>query len=82
MAFLCSNLGGAPPGVPLCPNNPGVNEVSGTITPASIVGSAAGQGIAAEDFDAFREAVIEGTGYANIHTTNFPSGEIRGPLGH
>lgn len=82
MAFLCSNLGGAPSGVPPCPNNPGVNAVSGKITPASIVGSAAAQGVTAGNFEAFREAVIEGGGYANIHTTSFPAGEIRGPLGH
>jgi hypothetical protein len=56
--------------------------VSGTITPASIVGSASAQGVTAGNFDAFREAVIEGGGYANIHTTSFPAGEIRGPLGH
>jgi hypothetical protein len=46
------------------------------------VATASAQGIPAGDFDAFREAVIEGDGYANIHTTTFPGGEIRGPLGH
>ena len=37
-----------------------------------------GQGIAAGDLDSALEAVREGLSYANMHTTMFPGGEIRG----
>ena len=40
----------------------------------------ASQGIAPGDFDAIIEAMRAGHAYANIHTTSFPSGEIRGQI--
>src|SRR6478735_5036074 len=45
-AFLCSNLGNGPAGTPACPAE---GTVSGTITPAQVIGPAA-QGIAAGEF--------------------------------
>ena len=38
------------------------------------------QGIAAGDLDSALEAVRGGLGYVNMHTTNFPPGEIRGEV--
>ena len=79
--FLCSNL--APPAnVPApqpCPASEGI--VTGTLTAANIVAQT-GQGIAASNagFEAILKAITEGATYANVHTTGFPSGEIRGVL--
>src|SRR3954463_10179978 len=77
VAFLCTNLGNGPAGTPACPAAPA--KVTGTITPASIVGPAA-QGIAAGEFAEFVRALRAGATYANIHTTTFAAGEIRGQI--
>ena len=70
--FLC---GGG--GKPACPNGEGT--VVGDVTAADVIGPA-GQGIAPGDFGAIIEAMRAGHAYANIHTTSFPSGEIRGQI--
>jgi hypothetical protein len=53
--------------------------VSGTLTAASVVGPVP-QNVAAGDFDAVIDALNSNTAYANIHTTKFPAGEIRGQV--
>jgi hypothetical protein len=77
--FLCSNLGNGPAGTQSCPQS---GTVTGTLTAANIVGPAA-QGIAvsAAGFADMVKAIRNGSAYANVHSTQFPSGEIRGPLG-
>jgi hypothetical protein len=82
MVFLCSNLVPAPTGVAPCPGGPGLNVLSGAITAADIGGAAAAQGVNAGDFSAFREALVESAAYVNVHTANFPNGEIRGSIDH
>ncbi|HTQ76320.1 MAG TPA: CHRD domain-containing protein [Burkholderiales bacterium] len=79
MVFFCSNLANPPAGTPACPANGGT--VSGTITPASVIGPTA-QGVTPGNFDALVEALDSETAYGNIHTTNFPAGEIRGQIRH
>ena len=79
--FLCTNLA-APAGVPApqaCPASEGI--ITGTLTAANIVPATA-QGIVASNagFAAVLQAITEGATYANVHTTGFPSGEIRGVL--
>jgi len=74
MAFLC---GGG--GKPACTSNVGLNTVSGTIVAADIIGPA-GQGIAAGEFTEFLRALRSGNTYANVHSTMFPGGEIRGQI--
>jgi CHRD domain-containing protein len=76
-AFLCTNLGNGPAGTPACPPNAGT--VTGTITPAQVVGPAA-QGIAPGEFAELVRALRAGAAYANIHTTAKPAGEIRGQI--
>jgi hypothetical protein len=77
IVFFCSNLQGAPPGVQACPAGGGT--VSGTITAANVL-AVPGQHISAGDFDALTDALTSNTAYANIHTTSFPGGEIRGQI--
>ena len=71
IAFLC---GGSKPPCPLSPAT-----VSGTITPADIVGPT-GQGIEPGSFDEAVRALRAGAVYANVHTTRWPRGEIRGQI--
>jgi len=78
MVFFCSNLGNGPAGTQPCPAGP-AGTVSGTFVPASVVGPAA-QNVSAGDFNALVEALTSNTAYANLHTTGFPAGEIRGQV--
>jgi CHRD domain len=72
MFFLC---GGG--GQPACPNPPAT--VTGTVTAANVIGPA-GQGVAPGEFQEAVEAMRDGAAYANVHTTVYPSGEIRGQI--
>lgn len=76
-AFLCTNLGNGPEGTPECPAPSGT--VTGTITPDDVIGPG-GQGIAAGEFDELVDAIREGVTYANVHSTLYPGGEVRGQL--
>jgi hypothetical protein len=77
MVFLCSNLGNGPVGTAACPPS---GSVSGTITAANVVGAASAQGIAAGEFAEVVKAIRHGVAYANVHSTLYPGGEIRGQL--
>lgn len=75
--FLCTNLGNGPAGTPACPAAGGT--VTGTITAASIL-AVPSQNIPAGNFDVLLAALRSSTAYVNVHTQNFPAGEIRGQL--
>jgi hypothetical protein len=79
VVFLCTNQGNGPAGTQACPAAPAT--VTGVITPATVIGPA-GQGIAAGEFAEFVDAIRAGTTYANVHSSVYPAGEIRGQLGH
>ena len=67
-------------GKPACPTPSGT--VTGVIVPADIVGPAP-QGINPGESTAFEElvrAIRAGFAYANVHTTRWGTGEIRGQL--
>jgi hypothetical protein len=81
VVWLCQTAGvPAPPSVnqstPTCPAS---GTVSGTITPAQVL-EAVGQGIAPGEFDEVVAAIRAGRAYANVHSTLFPPGEIRGQI--
>jgi hypothetical protein len=73
--FLC---GGG--GKPACPDATTTTAtVTGTITAADIL-AIPGQGLAAGDLAGAMRIIQAGDAYANLHTTNFPAGEIRGQV--
>jgi len=77
IVFLCTNLGNGPTGTPACPANTGT--VTGTIMAAQVQ-AIAKQNVNAGDFNAVIAALISDTAYANVHTTAFQAGEIRGQV--
>jgi len=82
VVWLCQTPGTPAPAAvaavtPFCPTPDG--SVTGTITPAQVL-TAAGQGINTGEFDEVVRAIRAGRVYANVHSTLFPPGEIRGQL--
>lgn len=75
--FLCSNLGNGPAGTQACPAPPAT--ISGTADAIDVIGPA-GQGITAAEFDEILAAIRAGKAYANVHSSLWPGGEIRGQL--
>jgi hypothetical protein len=57
----------------------GPAEVTGVITPDHIIGPT-GQGIEATSFAEIAAALRNGTAYANVHSSRWPAGEVRGQL--
>jgi hypothetical protein len=83
VVWLCQTpLAPAPASVaPLTPQCPGPHDgtVKGTIAPAQVL-EAVGQGIAPGEFEEVVAAIRAGRTYANVHSTLFPPGEIRGQV--
>jgi CHRD domain-containing protein len=80
--FLCRTPpqpGPAPPAQnpPVCP--PMSGTVTGTIGPNDIIGPN-GQGLEPMNWEEFEAAVKVGHTYANVHSSRFPGGEIRGQI--
>lgn len=69
-AFLCA--GDKPP----CPPS---GTVTGTITPANVVGPAA-QGVEPGSWGELVQALRSGNTYANVHNARWPGGEIRAQI--
>ncbi len=85
MTFFCGGPKGNPanPQKPDCPQTAS-GSITGTTTAADIIAlNTAGpndQGLDQHDFATFLRAIRSGDGYANMHTTRFPGGEIRGQV--
>jgi hypothetical protein len=78
--WLCGNPSATvtpPAGTQPCPPSPAT--ITGTIEPDDVVGPT-GQGIDPGEFDELLDAIDAGVTYANVHSTRFPAGEIRGQL--
>jgi len=73
ITFLCG--GGSKPACPEATSG----TITGTITPADIIGPVA-QGIAPGGFAAVVRAIETGNSYTNMHDANFRDGEIRGQI--
>lgn len=79
--FLCSNLGNGPAGTPACPDDATHSgSVSRTVSAADVTNLAAAQGVPAGDFKDVVRAIASHVTYANVHSKNFPAGEIRGQI--
>jgi len=83
VVFLCTNLGNGPAGraTPACPPAPATVEGDLTkedVSTAPAPANAINQGIAAQEFDELVRAMRAGVTYANVHSSKFPGGEIRG----
>jgi hypothetical protein len=76
--WLCGSAGApGPAGTPTCPAGGGT--VSHTVTAADVQ-SVAAQNVNAGDFNGAIAILKSGDAYVNVHTTNFPAGEIRGQV--
>jgi len=82
--FLCSNLPNPPVGTQACPTPPA--EITGVIMAEQVIGpgaappAAPGQGIEPGAFEEIAAAIKAGVAYANVHSSKWPGGEIRGQL--
>ncbi len=74
VVFFC---GGPKPACPDGANHSGM--LTGTFTAADVV-AVPSQNVTAGDFAGFVMILRAHLGYANIHTANFPAGEIRGQV--
>ena len=76
--WLCQTTFNVSPvaSTPPCPQS---GTVSGVISAADVIGPA-GQGVAAGEFADVLAAIRAGVAYANVHSSKFPGGEIRGQL--
>ena len=64
--------------VPVASGSPG-GTVTGVITPADVIGPT-NQGIEPGSFEELVRAIDAGATYANVHSTRWPAGEIRGQI--
>jgi hypothetical protein len=80
VAFLCSNLD--EPADNDCPVSPGV--VNDVILPEDVLALTEGDPavtiIEANDLDGLAKLMLDGATYLNVHTDDFPAGEIRGQI--
>ena len=68
-----------PAGSPDVPDCPQSGTVEFTLTDDHVVGPTA-QGIAAGEFEEIVAAIRAGRAYANVHSSKFPGGEVRGQI--
>lgn len=79
LIWLCQSASAPSPtaGTPTCPAGGGT--VTGTANAASVL-KVSGQTLNAGNFNDAIAIIKSGDAYVNVHTTNFPPGEIRGQI--
>jgi hypothetical protein len=78
-AFLCQRgQPTAPVGTPECPAGRS-GTVEGTIEPSDVIGPG-GQGIQPGEYNELLRAIRAGATYANVHSVDRPTGEVRAQL--
>ncbi len=79
VVFLCQTATNPDPTglAPICPQE---GTVTGLLTATNMANSASGQGIAAGEFEELIRAIRGGVAYANVHSSMWPGGEIRGQI--
>jgi len=76
VVFLC---GGGPHPVTCPAGTTSEATVTGTVNASDVIGPAA-QGIAPGEFGELVDALRAGVAYANVHSSTWPSGEVRGQI--
>ena len=77
--WLCgTTTNPGPAGTPDC-GGPNAGSATRTVTAAE-VGGPAGQGIAPGEFEEILDAMDSGVAYANVHSSKYGGGEIRGQI--
>ncbi|HSS61375.1 MAG TPA: CHRD domain-containing protein [Candidatus Limnocylindrales bacterium] len=77
--WLCGSASApGPAGTPTCPAGGGT--VSRTGVSAADIQAIGTQNLTAGDFAGALSILLNGDGYVNVHTVNFPAGEIRGAV--
>jgi hypothetical protein len=78
--WLCETAANPRPvGSPDVPDCPQFGTIEFTLGADHVVGPA-GQGIAAGEFEEIVAAIRAGRAYANVHSSKFPGGEVRGQI--
>jgi len=72
--FFCDGTGH-----PACPTGTS-GTITGTVTAADVIATVPDQGIENGEFDKLVQAILAGKTYVNIHSAQFPGGEIRGQI--
>jgi CHRD domain len=78
MVFLCQTTFNPDP-TGLAPTCVQDGMVSGTLTAANVIGPS-GQGVDPAEFAELVRAIRAGVAYANVHTTKYAGGEVRGQI--
>ncbi|HSA83061.1 MAG TPA: CHRD domain-containing protein [Geminicoccaceae bacterium] len=79
VVFLCTNVGGTPPGATDRPCPPAPAVVTGDIVAADVIGGVI-PGLGVGDLNLLRRLINQGAVYVNVHSADVPSGEVRGQL--
>jgi hypothetical protein len=82
--FFCTNMNNGPAGTQPCPPAPAT--IAGTIMavdvspPVDATLNARNQGLGTGELEELIRAIRDGVTYANVHSSLFPAGEIRGQI--